>query len=77
MKRFKLIWTKEGSGWRGMRVAIDAYIEQKNIPGEICLTYDAENAKQVCMEIDELIDELQKLKTSAKRRFKPSTEFGE
>ena len=74
MKRFKLIWTVEGSGWKGMRVAVDAYFQQKNSPAEIVLTSDAENAEEVCSEIDELINELQKLKTSAKRKFRPSTD---
>lgn len=69
MGQFKLIPQPMGSGWISMHVAVDEYYSWEDTRGEICLTLDTQNADEVCYEIDKLIEELNNLKITARRKY--------
>ena len=69
MNQFKLIPGEVGTGWVGMYVAVDTYFKFDGTGEDICLTAEAVNAEEVASYIDELIEELQALKGTAKRKF--------
>ena len=69
MSRFKLVPQSMGSGWISLHVAVDERYRWENSSDEVYLTLDAQNADEVCREIDKLVIELQDLKGQARRKF--------
>lgn len=70
-KRFKLHCVIMGSGWPSGHVAIDHYLKWPDKPGgnEFCLNYDTDTPAGLIQEIDDLIAELQELKSEVPAKF--------
>ena len=71
MKSFKLVRVMMGSGWPSGHVAVDWHHSWPNNTGgnEILLNGDTSTPQELIMEIDHLIEELQKLIKDVPHRF--------
>ena len=68
--RFKLVCIAMGSGWPSGHVAINRYHTWPDRPGgtELCLNYDTDSPAELMAAIDELIAELEDLKSQVPAR---------
>jgi hypothetical protein len=71
MAAFKLVRVMQGSGWPSGHIAVDEYVTYPGKPGgnEMCLTFDTCNFDELSSEIDNLIEELEKIRAIAAQKF--------